>query len=127
MAKKVKKSAKKAVKRVRVLGVAVEGTTKGNVLSELLDGKPRTLESLKECRVIDRDSIGWRLTLLNKAGKHAERPFKLEIGDDKVRLVYTKGGGGESKPSKGKVKPMKKAGTAPRASVRDVPAAEDEE
>jgi hypothetical protein len=136
MAKK-QKAAKKAEKRTRILGVAVSGTTKGNVLSKLLDGKWHSLEDLKECRIIDRDSIGWRLTLLQKSGKWAERPFKLDIEDDRVRLVFTgksKANGDakktngdamkhSAKSASGKVHPAARS----RASVEDVPVEDDDE
>jgi hypothetical protein len=90
-----KKKAEKSEPVERILGVAKSGTTKGNVLEEISDGKFHSLESLKECRVIPEDSIGWRITLLQKDGKKADKPFKIEEleknGEDGVKLVFLNG------------------------------------
>jgi hypothetical protein len=136
------KAPKKAPKE-RILGVAVAGTTKGNILKELSDGKAHKIEDLKECRVNADDSIGWRLSMLKDAGKHANPPYKLEIDDTIVKLIPTGkavSGNGSSKAN-GKEKPAAKAkpkaeakekaeAKAPaavaKASVQDVPADEEE-
>ena len=139
MAKKTAKTAvAKKAPRERVLGIAVKSTTKGRILSELLDGKWHAIESLAECRVKPDDSVGWRLNLLKDAGKRAERPFKLENDGDKVRLVFLaakskNGASAKSTAPKVKAKAKVKAATAgaeaetevSRASVQDVPASDD--
>jgi hypothetical protein len=138
MADKKKKAAKKsAVKKApkeRVLGIATVGSTKGNILSELLDGKVHTLESLKECRVDPGDSVGWRLSMLKDSGKRAERPFKLELDDDKVKLVFLSGTSKPNGKANGKAKLEAKAAakeklphpaTVAKAAVHDVPVEED--
>ena len=138
MAKKTAKTAvAKKAPRERVLGIAVKSTTKGRILSELLDGKWHAIESLAECRVKPDDSVGWRLNLLKDAGKRAERPFKLEIEEDKVRLVFlaakSKNGASAKSTTAPKAKAKVKAASAgaetetevSRASVQDVPASDD--
>ena len=70
----------------KLLGIAPLGTALEKVLSAMLDEKWHTKDSFKKLRVKTDDSIGYRLTLLEQKGAKAERPFKLEINDDKVRL-----------------------------------------
>jgi hypothetical protein len=83
-----RKTASGGQKKERVLGIANAGTTKGNILTELLDSKWHTKESLKGCRVRSDDNITWRLTLLKRDSKKAERPFNIEEDGDKVRLAF---------------------------------------
>ena len=79
----------------RLLGIVKAGTTMGNILSELVDGKVHSLEALKECRVRPKDGVAWWLGLLKVSGKSAERPFKLEFrdvaGKRAVQLVFLSG------------------------------------
>jgi hypothetical protein len=132
-AKKTATAKKTTTPREKILGIARKGTCTGNVLSELMDGKLHSIESLQECRVIDRDSIGWRITLLQEKGKHAERPFKIEKKDDDVKLIFLGRNGASSKSTKGsahakttKTTATKEAATASRASVQDVPTADED-
>src|ERR1017187_10556088 len=103
------KVAKKAKKRVLILGIAAEGTCKGNILNEVIDGKWHDIEDLKECRQKPRDSVGWFLTVLKRTGGHADRPFAVERDDHKIRLVYRT----KSTPKA----PKKSAKTEPSAPV----------
>jgi len=73
----------------KLLGVAPVGTTLANILTVLLDNKWHTKDSLSECKVKSDDSIGWRLTMLQRAGETAEQPFELELVKDKARLTFT--------------------------------------
>jgi hypothetical protein len=135
--KKVTKKAAKKSPKERVLGIALVGTTKGNILKELLDGKTHKIEDLKECRVNADDSVGWRLSMLKTQGKHADKPFKLELDDTEVKLVPLKAstnshsngstnGHAKSKaPAKSKAKEVPGA-IVSKASVQDVPADEEE-
>jgi len=130
--KAVKKAVAKKAPRARVLGIAVASTTKGRILTELMDGKFHTIESLAECRVEPTDSVGWRLSLLKEAGKRANRPFKLENDGEKVRLVFLAGKSKNAGSAKSAV-PEKKAkaraasagASVSRASVQDVPVDDD--
>lgn len=72
----------------KVLGVVKKGTTIGNMLTALLDGEWHTKKSMESLRVKEDDSIGWRLTQLERLGAHALREYKLQITDDKVKLTF---------------------------------------
>jgi hypothetical protein len=72
----------------KILGVVKKGTTIGNMLTALLDGKWHSKKSMEALRVKEDDSIGWRLTQLERLGAHALREYKLEIADDKARLTF---------------------------------------
>jgi hypothetical protein len=75
----------------KFMGIVMPGTTIAKMLEVLLDGKWHSTESMKAVRVKEDDSIGWRLTMLEQKGANADRPFKLEILDDKAKLIFLSG------------------------------------
>src|ERR1035437_2218785 len=71
-----------------VLGIAKLGTMPGEMLSAMLDEKWRTKDSFKKYKNRAKDSVGYFLTVLKRISVKAERPFKIEMNGDKVRLVF---------------------------------------
>jgi hypothetical protein len=84
----------------KLLGIAKIGTTLANVLQCMLDGKWHTKDSMLSCKVIPKDSIGWRWTLLQRAGASATQPFEIEVSGDKARLSFLNGQKGGSTNAK---------------------------
>ena len=71
-----------------VLGIARPGTMPEKMLSVMLDEKWHVKDSFKKYKNRAKDSVGYFLTVLGRTGMKAERPFKLEMDGDKVRLVF---------------------------------------